>query len=427
MTTSPDALSAESIGTRLDRLRWSGTHLSILMALGAGWLFDSSEVNLVGSVINPLSEHFQATVEQSSRIFWVWLLGVLFGALAGGVLADRFGRRRLFLVTLLWYSGFTVLTAASPNLEVLYVLRFLTALGVGAEYGIINAAIMEFMPARVRGRSAAAVRGGWPREDGWRRPRRSCGGWSRGRTSTPARPSPGDAPEAPATTHRPALAELVRRYPGRLLLGCVLDLSEAFGYYGLSALLSIVVLKQVHYTDAEIPFFFILGNVGALIGGIGMTLAFDRLGRRWSVGTFYALAAAGIGVLAAATSTGDKGLVLAATMLANAVATGAWTAAYPTFTELFPTHLRAAGIGTSVAVGRIGAAYGALYLPTLAVQIGATASYVLIAAFWSIGAIAMIVWSVSGGVDGARQPLSALSAGARGTAGLSPSAGPLTK
>ena len=141
MTTSPDALSAESIGARLDRLRWSGTHLSILMALGAGWLFDSLEVNLVGSVIKPLSEHFQATVEQSSRIFWVWLLGVLFGALAGGVLADRFRRRRLFLVTLLWYSGFTVLTAASPNLEVLYVLRFLTALGVGAEYGIINAAI----------------------------------------------------------------------------------------------------------------------------------------------------------------------------------------------------------------------------------------------------------------------------------------------
>ncbi|GAA4205998.1 MFS transporter [Microbispora amethystogenes] len=481
MTTSPDALSAESIGTRLDRLRWSGTHLSILMALGAGWLFDSLEVNLVGSVINPLSEHFQATVEQSSRIFWVWLLGVLFGALAGGVLADRFGRRRLFLVTLLWYSGFTVLTAASPNLEVLYVLRFLTALGVGAEYGIINAAIMEFMPARVRGRSAAAVMNFWsigaiasgfiaflllntfalasavswrygfalggilallvlffrrrlPESPRWlaaqgrveeaeailRRMERRAG-------VDPDASVPGDAPEAPATTHRSALAELVRRYPGRLLLGCVLDLSEAFGYYGLSALLSIVVLKQVHYTDAEIPFFFILGNVGALIGGIGMTLAFDRLGRRWSVGTFYALAATGIGVLAAATSTGDKGLVLAATMLANAVATGAWTAAYPTFTELFPTHLRAAGIGTSVAVGRIGAAYGALYLPTLAVQIGATASYVLIAAFWSVGAIAMIVWSVSGGVDGARQPLSALSAGARGPAGLSPSAGPLTK
>jgi hypothetical protein len=52
---------------------------------------------------------------------------------------------------------------------------------------------------------------------------------------------------------RQALGELLRRYPGRLALGCCLDLSEAFGFYGIFAVLSIVVLKRVHYTDAEIP------------------------------------------------------------------------------------------------------------------------------------------------------------------------------
>ncbi|MEV0238274.1 MFS transporter [Nonomuraea sp. NPDC050786] len=463
MTSTPTTLTADSIGARLDRLRWSGTHLSILLALGAGWLFDSLEVNLVGSVINPLSEHFRATPEQSSRIFWVWLLGILFGAMAGGFFADKFGRRRLFLFTLLWYCTFTVLTALSPSLELLYALRFLTALGVGAEYAIINAAIMEFMPARVRGKSAAAVMNCWSlgaiasgliaflllntfalaSAVSWRygfalggvlallvlvfrRRLPESPRWlaSQGRMEEaeeivrrlteragidPQASNSVDDHEPRAPGFGQAIRELIRRYPGRLALGCALDLSEAFGYYGIFALMSIVVLKQVHYTDAEIPFVFILGSIGSLIGGVCMTMMFDRLGRRWSVGLFYALAAASIGGLAAATSTGDRQWVLIAFMIANAVSTGAWTAAYPTFTELFPTHLRAAGIGTSVAVGRIGAAYGALYLPTLAAQIGATASYILIMAFWSFGSIAMIVWSVGGGVDGARKPLSALS------------------
>ncbi|HLI77447.1 MAG TPA: MFS transporter, partial [Acidobacteriaceae bacterium] len=148
METS-SSIPASAVGARLDRLRWSHAQLGLLLALGAGWMFDSFEINLVGGVINPLGEHFHATTSQSSRILWVWLIGILVGSMIGGRLADQFGRRRLFLVTLLWYCIFTLLTAASPTLQVLYVFRFLTALGVGAEYPVINAAIMEFMPVRV--------------------------------------------------------------------------------------------------------------------------------------------------------------------------------------------------------------------------------------------------------------------------------------
>jgi len=462
MSTTTDA-SARSIGARLDTLRWSHEHTVLLLALGAGWLFDSLEVNLVGSVINPLSEHFHATVSQSSFIYWVWLIGIMFGAMAGGRLADQFGRRRLFIATLLWYAAFTLLTATSPTLQVLYIFRFLTGVGVGAEYAVINAAIMEFMPARVRGRAGAAVMNFWPvgaiasgliawiilnvftlpNTVSWRygfalggilalivlyfrRRLPESPRWlvSQGRTQEaeaivarleqaagidPAAPRTSIVAQQSAPNLRQALGELFRRYPGRLALGCCLDLSEAFGYYGLFAVLSIVVLKRVHYTDAEIPFFFILGNVGALVGGIIMTARFDQIGRRWTLGIYYTLAGASVGLLAVATSTGSRVWVLLAFMISNAFATGAWTAAYPTFTELFPTHLRAAGVGVSVGVGRLGAAYGTLYLPSVAARVGPTTSYLLIVAFWALGVIAIIVWSLRRGVDGAKKPLDEVS------------------
>jgi MFS family permease len=463
MATASTGMSQLSPGARLDRLRWSQAHVGLLLALGAGWMFDSLEINLVGSVINPLSDHFHATTSQASRIFWVWLIGVLFGAMAGGRLADHFGRRRLFVITLLWYAAFTVLTALSPTLGVLYVLRFLTALGVGAEYSVINAAIMEFMPARVRGRAGAAVMNFWPvgaiasgfiaylmlntfalpNTVSWRygfalggilalivllfrRRLPESPRWlvSQGRAQEaeaivarleqaagvdPAAPTTSATTEEASPNLRQALGELLRRYPGRLALGCALDLSEAFGYYGIFAVLSIVVLKRVHYSDAEIPFFFILGNLGALAGGIIMTVGFDRLGRKRTVGVYYALAGASVGLLAVATDTGSKAAVLGAFMISNAFATGAWTAAYPTFTELFPTHLRAAGVGVSVGVGRIGAAYGTLYLPSLAASLGPTPSYLLIVGFWGLGVLAIVIWSVRGGVDAARKPLDVVS------------------
>jgi MFS family permease len=462
MSTSTDT-NALAVGARLDILRWSRPHLGLLLALGAGWMFDSLEVNLVGSVINPMSEHFHASTSQASRVYWVWLIGILFGAMAGGRLADRFGRRRLFVVTLLWYAAFTVLTALSPTLQVLYAFRFLTGLGVGAEYAIINAAIMEFMPSRIRGKACAAVMNFWPvgaimggliaylmlntfalpNTVSWRygfalggilalivlvfrrrlpeSPRwLACQGRIREAEAIVARLelAAGIDPDARGTSPvtqwqdpnlRQGLRELVTRYPGRLALGCALDLSEAFGYYGIFAVLSIVVLKRVHYSDAQIPFFFILGNVGALAGGIAMTVGLDRLGRRLSVATYYTLAGAGVGLLALATDSGSKAWVLLAFIVSNAFATAAWTAAYPTFTELFPTHLRAVGVGVSVGVGRIGAAYGTLYLPGVAARLGPTASYLLIVGFWALGLAAIIIWSARRGVEGARKPLDAVS------------------
>jgi len=217
--------------------------------------------------------------------------------------------------------------------------------------------------------------------------------------------SEADSDPGAALSTRSALAELVRHYPGRLALGAVLDLAEAFGYYGLFALMSVVVLPQIHISQSGIPIFYIIGNVGALAGGLIMASLFDRAGHRRTVGVCYLLSAIAVAVLAFATQSGSAGWVTLAFVVANGVGTAAWTSAYPTFTELFPTHLRGVGVGASVAIGRIGAIVGTLALPTIAADLGAGASYLLVAAFWLIGAIAIGVAALAGGRDPSRRTL----------------------
>jgi nitrate/nitrite transporter NarK len=99
--------------------------------------------------------------------------------------------------------------------------------------------------------------------------------------------------------------------------------------------------------------------------------------------------------------------VLVAFTLANLFATGSWVSAYPTFSEIFPTHLRSTGIGLSVAVGRIGAFIAPLALTIVANGAGMLAALALLAAFWLIGVIAMIPWYFRG-VEGKGMPLEAM-------------------
>ncbi|MBU6514196.1 MAG: MFS transporter, partial [Betaproteobacteria bacterium] len=181
----------------------------------------------------------------------------------------------------------------------------------------------------------------------------------------------------------------------------------AAGYYGLFAFLALFILPAVHVPDGFAPFFYLIGNVGALLGGTLVVLLLDRAGRKSTVPVFYLLAAAGVLVLAASMRTGSWAWVLAAFTLANLLATGGWISAYPTFSEIFPTELRATGIGISVAVGRLGAFAAPLVLTAVADRYGMVPALVLLSSFWLIGAVAMLPW-LRWGVEGRGRPLEAM-------------------
>ena len=426
----------------LSEAPWRRFHTVAVLLFGVGWAMDAFEVTLVGNVMGALGTRFHLGGQAMSVLLAAWFCGLMLGAAWFGALSDRYGRRRVFLASLTLYGLATLAAAVAPNLTALLVLRALAGVGVGAEYAAINAAITELVPRRARGRASAIVLNFWPLGSllaallawpllaalppdlGWRMVFAAGGlialstAWLRrylpesprwllaqGRSAeaaaifarvTGAAPGRLALPAAPAA--KASLLTLLRQAPGRLALGAALDFAEAAGYYGLFAFLPLVVLPALHLAPHALPLFYLAGSFGALAGGLAAALTLDRFGRFWSVSLFYG--ATGLATIALALASGlGAGVIMAGFALTNLLATASWIAAYPTFSELFPTHLRATGIGASVAVGRI----GAMVAPFLVAALGArsiAAALFLLAGFWLFGALVMVVWRIAGGVEG---------------------------
>lgn len=152
------------IPARLDRLPWARWHWVIVIGLGTVWVLDGLEVTIVGNLSNVLKDSTHGLGLSSSQIGLagaVYVAGSCIGALFFGQLTDRFGRKKLFIITLLVYLMGTVLTAASMNPTWYFACRFITGLGIGGEYAAVNSAIDELIPAAFRGRIDITINGSY--------------------------------------------------------------------------------------------------------------------------------------------------------------------------------------------------------------------------------------------------------------------------
>src|ERR1044071_6386394 len=149
------------IPARLDRLPWGRFHTLVVVALGVSWILDGLEVTLAGTVASALqsSAVMQFSAAQIGAAASAYLAGAVLGALLFGWLTDRWGRRRLFFITLAVYLLGTAATALSANFWMFALCRALTGAGIGGEYAAINSAIQELIPARYRGRTDLAING----------------------------------------------------------------------------------------------------------------------------------------------------------------------------------------------------------------------------------------------------------------------------
>ncbi len=141
------------VPARLDRLPWSRFHWLVVTALGVTWILDGLEVTIVGSLSAVLTDQraLHLTSTEIGLTGSAYVFGAVLGAVLFGYLTDRFGRKRLFTITVGLYLVATVLTGLSWNFWSFIFFRVLTGAGIGGEYSSVNSAIQELIPARRRG------------------------------------------------------------------------------------------------------------------------------------------------------------------------------------------------------------------------------------------------------------------------------------
>jgi MFS family permease len=150
--------SENSWSVSIDSSAWRALATSWL-----GWMFDGYESYALVFVM-ALAVHQLLPPESLSKasiymggLLSMTLLGWAMGGVAAGVLSDYVGRKRMLMLSILWYAVFAGLTALSHNYWSLLVFRFLTGLGLGAEWGPGTAIVAELWPPRSRGRAAGAL------------------------------------------------------------------------------------------------------------------------------------------------------------------------------------------------------------------------------------------------------------------------------
>ena len=150
------------IPARMDRLPWARWHWRIVIGLNAVWILDGLKVTIVGSLSDALKNPDTGLGLSSTQIGFagaIYVAGACLGALFFGQLTDRWGRKKLFMITLGVYTIATALTALSMNPTWYFACRFLTGAGIGGEYAAINSAIDELIPKKYRGRVDITING----------------------------------------------------------------------------------------------------------------------------------------------------------------------------------------------------------------------------------------------------------------------------
>jgi MFS family permease len=409
-----DGIIETDIPGRLDRLPWSRFHVLLIAALGITWMLDGLEVTIVGAMGGVLGDArtLHLSAPDVGAVASCYVSGAVIGALVFGWLTDRFGRKRMFYITLGLYLLGVALSAFSWNFLSFAVFRFITGAGIGGEYSAVNSAIDELMPARLRGRLSLAINGTFwlgaalgagstilllnpaifPIDLGWRLGFGIGAVLSAGilllRSMVPESPrwliTHGRPEEAEA-----AMAAIERRVVGnseikldpvseklaihpRKSFGLGLVLGVMFGKYWLRSVLVLVLMaaqaflyNALFFTYALVlihfygikqqaaGYFLLPLAAGNFFGPLILGRLFDTVGRRVMIAGTYALA----GILLAGTGyLFVQGFFTAATQtLAWSaiffVASAAASSAYLTASEVFPLEMRALAIAVFYALG----------------------------------------------------------------------------
>lgn len=435
MTQAPAHVS--SLSERLDRLPFTRRHLRVLTGSGIGWALDAMDVGLISFVIAALAVQWSLEPGQTAWIASIGFVGMAVGASVGGLLADRFGRRQVFAVTLLIYGLATGASALVGGLAALLVLRFLVGLGLGAELPVASTYVSEFAPARMRGRLIVILEAFWAvgwtaaaligflvipgSDDGWRwafalgaipaayalvirwgLPESARWLARRGRLAeadavvrsfedaaavtapSPIETRPDEAPPVAVSAGQRLRSLWAAEFRVRTACLWLVWFCVNFSYYGAFIWIPSILVSQGYDLVRSFGFTLII-TLAQLPGYAVAAWLIEVWGRRVTLSVF--LAGSAISAVLFGTASAES-VVIATGMALSFFNLGAWGALYAVTPEMYPTSLRATGSGWAAGVGRIASIVAPLLVPVMLGVGGAPLLFVVFAAFFAIAAAA---------------------------------------
>lgn len=143
-----------NIPERLERLPLSPFHRKIMYLAVIGWLLESLDLSITGTVLVGIIPAFHLSAFYVALVGTASTYGTVLGLIPSGMLADRIGRKKVFILGFALYTAATFVSGASPNIDTLIILRGVAGFGIGAVFPIPYGIITEFIPAKARGRYA---------------------------------------------------------------------------------------------------------------------------------------------------------------------------------------------------------------------------------------------------------------------------------
>ncbi|MCP1354399.1 MFS transporter [Aneurinibacillus migulanus] len=340
--------------------------LKLLGISGIGLLFDSMDVGILSFVIAALQAEWGLTPTQMGLIGTVNFIGMALGAALAGVWADRYGRKQLFIVTLLIYSIATGLNALATTLLIFMALRFIVGFGLGGELPVVTTYVLESSPQRERAKWVVWLQSFWAAgalvaavisyfiipEYGWR-----IALFMGALPALYALYLRRALPETPAFTRqadRQKISEKISllwspAYRRTTFVLWLLWFASVFSYYGMLLWMpSIMVMKG--FTLIKSFEYVLLMTLVQIPGYFTAAYFVGKWGKKPTLITFMTLSA--IASLAFGLSP-NVWTLLASGICLSFFNLGAWGATYAYTAEQYPTSFRATGTGWAAGFGRI--------------------------------------------------------------------------
>jgi putative MFS transporter len=419
---------ATLIGERINVLTVGKAHKKAITIISTGLFFEFFELFLAGVLSSVLQEKFHISTNVMPLLLGSTFLGMFFGAIFLSGMADKYGRKKVFIINLTVYSVASLLVALSPNVTLVILFRFIAGLGLGSQPALCDTYLSEIIPAGKRGKYiawaytfsflAVPIEGFLSRwlvplsplgVDGWRwifvigavgafvvfmgarnLPESPLWLASIGRTEEAERIFRKFAEGAVLSGEKavPANSQVKKQekiphsviFKKPLLKGTLMiyifQIFQTIGYYGFGTLAP-VVLASKGYTITHSLEYVALTFMGYPLGSLLSVPLMERIDRKWLVVS----AAFCMGVFGLIFGMANSPSLIIVAGFIYTIVSNIFSNAYHTLqVEIFPTAVRAAASGIAYSISRIMSGLMPFILLPVLQQSGATMMFTVVAA-----------------------------------------------